>query len=87
MGKFRGRMDPFGIRQFQFWQSQLDSVLIRQDQNWRQRAKVFWYKDGDLNSRYFHSLASKRRRNNSLKKLQYSTGCWLSWKDGLGMHI
>ena len=41
---------------------------------WRQRAHVNWLEKGDKNTKYFHSFASERRKNNRIKKLKKDNG-------------
>ena len=43
---------------------------------WRQRAKLFWIKDGDANTKYFHLSANERRRQNTIAGLFDSNGVW-----------
>lgn len=50
---------------------------------WRQRAKQLWLQAGDKNSKYFHTVASKRRRNNQIHKLLNDDGVWCDWENGL----
>lgn len=48
----------------------LSNLLAQEEAFWKQRAKVFWLRDGDTNSRFFHAMASaKRRRRNIISKL------------------
>ncbi|CAN1844985.1 Transposon TX1 uncharacterized 149 kDa protein [Linum perenne] len=43
-------------------------VLQEEEDFWRQRAKQFWLKDGDSNTRYFHAVANGRRKK---KRIDY----------------
>jgi hypothetical protein len=37
---------------------------------WKQRAHMHWMKGGDRNTKYFHSVATERRKMNHIKKLR-----------------
>lgn len=52
---------------------------------WRQRSRVHWLKEGDQNTRFFHSKATHRRKRNMIKRLKDKMGVWLegSQRDGL----
>ncbi|XP_042983363.1 uncharacterized protein LOC122312776 [Carya illinoinensis] len=50
--------------------------LERDELMWKQRSRVKWLREGDCNSRYFHSKASTRRRKNSIMQLQDEFGIW-----------
>ena len=43
---------------------------------WRQRSRISWMKDGDRNTKFFHSKASQQCRRNYITKLYDSTGRW-----------
>jgi len=44
-------------------------LLAQEEAFWKQRSKVYWLKDGDTNSRFFHAMASAKRRRNNIMKL------------------
>lgn len=84
MQTFHGRNDPHGVQSFKNAQRNYLKTLDQQCNYWRQRAKIFWLKGGDINSRFFHNSVKNRRRNNRIIKLKDSTGKWLTNKDDLG---
>jgi hypothetical protein len=44
-------------------------LLNQEDLFWRQRAKTFWYKDGDLNTKVFHTATTVRKKVNQIEVL------------------
>ena len=53
----RGKTEDTAVCEFFRVRAELDS-LLDQEVYWKQRAKDFWLKEGDNNTRYFHSHAS-----------------------------
>lgn len=58
-------------------------IFERQSQYWKRCAKIFRYKDGDANTRYFHAVVNKRRRKNMIRQLQDGSRNWVRDKWGL----
>jgi hypothetical protein len=54
--------------------------MAREEQMWKQRARVQWLMEGDKNTRYFHIKASQRRQRNEIKGLFTTTGVWVTNK-------
>lgn len=54
-------MNPHVAAEFQEKQEKLNTLIVAEETYWRQRAKVYWLKDGDINSKFFHSAASSRK--------------------------
>jgi carbamoylphosphate synthase small subunit len=46
------------------------NVLIQEEAYWRQRAKMHWLKEGDLNTKFFHMSASARAKVKKIEKLR-----------------
>ena len=45
---------------------------------WKQRSKCQWLEEGDRNTRYFHTVAKSRRRNNKVERILDSNNLWRS---------
>ncbi|XP_023898182.1 uncharacterized protein LOC112010074 [Quercus suber] len=50
---------------------------------WHQRSRVSWMQHRDRNSKYFHVVASQRRRSNKISKLKVSNGSWITQQSDL----
>ncbi|XP_020699878.1 uncharacterized protein LOC110112123 [Dendrobium catenatum] len=46
---------------------ELNITFTRLNIWWRQRIKVKWIKEGDINSQFFHSFANGRKNGNSIR--------------------
>jgi hypothetical protein len=49
-------------------------LLAQEEAFWKQRSKVYWLKDGDTNSRFFHAMASTKKRRNNIMELKTEEG-------------
>ncbi|XP_052289376.1 uncharacterized protein LOC127899713 [Citrus sinensis] len=76
MRTLRGRRDTEGLMEFTEVRKRYNELLHSHEIFWKQRAKALWLKEGDLNSRYFHSMASTRKKKNSIVKLRNAQGVW-----------
>lgn len=61
----------------------LAKLLIWEEQYWKQRAKSHWLKSGDLNTIFYHQLASARKKRNTLARLFDESGTWTTDPGGL----
>jgi hypothetical protein len=52
----------------------LSKLEEQRDIYWKQRAHAHWMREGDRNTKYFHSFASERRRKNRITKLRTEDG-------------
>ncbi|KAL8465080.1 hypothetical protein ACS0TY_034540 [Phlomoides rotata] len=81
--RLQSRVDSESIFRYNDAKRRLADLLIREDIHWKQRAKVFWFKDGDTNTRFFHNMASMRRKKNHIGKLKDMNGEWVDSQNGL----
>uniref|UniRef100_A0A2N9G614 Uncharacterized protein n=1 Tax=Fagus sylvatica TaxID=28930 RepID=A0A2N9G614_FAGSY len=49
--------------------SDLETTLYLEEICWRQKSRVKWLKEGDKNTKYFHTVANSHRRRNSIRQL------------------
>ncbi|KAL0317839.1 UNVERIFIED_CONTAM: hypothetical protein Sangu_2198200 [Sesamum angustifolium] len=54
--------------------AELVRVLAQEETFWRQKAGIRWAKDGERNTRYFHSLVQKRRFRGTIFGIQHEGG-------------
>lgn len=64
-------------------ESKLNDLLQQEQIFWKQRAKVFWLTDGDLNTNFFHQHANNRRKKNFIKGLFNKDGVWCTEDEDL----
>ena len=63
-------------RNMRFLEAEINKLLDKEAKMWAQRAKILWLKDGDRNTRFFHTRTSQRRCRNYITKLYDPTGRW-----------
>ena len=59
----------------------LQILLAKEERVWKQRSRVEWLREGDQNTRYFHSKATQRRCQNYVYRLKNNSGMWTSTQD------
>nr|XP_023906708.1 uncharacterized protein LOC112018414 [Quercus suber] len=57
-------------------QREINELLDRETRMWNQRSRILWLKNGDGNTKFFHSRASHRYRKNVILGLNDSHGVW-----------
>ncbi|KAK0594791.1 hypothetical protein LWI29_000556 [Acer saccharum] len=67
-------------------ESELDALLAHEETYWGQRSRELWLKNGDRNSKYFHSKALSRHVRNNISSLYDCPGCWKDNKSDI-VHI
>lgn len=67
--ELQAREEPSALEEIKLLQKDLHLLLDQKDLKWKQRAKRYWYRNGDQNTKYFHACANQRRQ-----KKPYKTG-------------
>ncbi|KAM0963163.1 hypothetical protein ACFX2A_022668 [Malus domestica] len=52
----------------------MGDLAYKEEVKWRQRSKVEWAKEGDGNTKFFHRVASGRRKRNYIERLESEVG-------------
>ena len=55
---------------------ELNILLEKESKMWRQRARTQWVAKGDKNTKYFHGVATQRKRRNFINGIKDSEGTW-----------
>ena len=76
MASLQGMHDPASVDGFIKARKRHNELLQSHEIFWKQRAKSIWLKEGDINSRYFHIMASTRKKKNVIGKFQNTQGQW-----------
>jgi hypothetical protein len=69
MERLRGSHDLSGSERYKEVQEKHARLLVQEETYWRQRAKMHWLKEEDLNTKKFHTSASVRQRTKKIDKL------------------
>lgn len=65
------------LTDFKEAQDRLSNLLACEEGLWKQRSKIKWHKEGDKNTRFFHMMATSKRKKNKIHKIMNSEGDWL----------
>ena len=57
-------------------QSEINELLDRETRMWNQRSRILWLKNGDGNTKFFHSRASNKYRKNLIMGINDHHGVW-----------
>lgn len=69
----RPLMDTESVQAYSRCREKLAWLLAREEY-WKQRAELFWLKEGDSNTKHFHAMTSSRRKAKKLTKLIDDSG-------------
>lgn len=79
----REHATPENSFDFDITNRKMISLLVKEEEHWKQRAKLFWLKDGDSNTKFFHAYANGRRKKNFIRRLKNGDRNWVSEPHGL----
>jgi hypothetical protein len=79
----KGVVTDVSLRKEQVLRYRLERVEEQWDTHWKQRAHVTWLQHGDRNTTYFHSVASERKKQNTIKKLRREGGLVVEGEENL----
>ncbi|XP_027122034.2 uncharacterized protein [Coffea arabica] len=63
----------------------LKNSLMIEEGYWRQKARVKWIREGDKNSKYFHSIVTERRAKAVIHRIKGTNGVWLTEEDRIAV--
>lgn len=55
----------------------------REEVYWKQRSRISWLQEADRNTKFFHSYATTRKKNNTINKILCANGTWAKTEDGI----
>ena len=64
-------------------EDQISNMLIDEEVYWKQRSRADWLKEGDKNTKFFHSKASAKRRKNKIWGVEDDRGNWVNDPEGI----
>ncbi|KAL9676760.1 hypothetical protein QQ045_004979 [Rhodiola kirilowii] len=59
-------------------QGELDEWLAQEELLWRQRSRIEWLREGDSNTKFFHTRASQRKKKNTVEKIKGNNNSWIT---------
>lgn len=83
----KGRRDSYSLNLYQEEKKKLNETYAQQEVFWRQRSKQLWLREGDQNSKYFHSATKIRRRMNQIDFLYDDQNNKAKWGSGLELVV
>ncbi|XP_058742491.1 uncharacterized protein LOC131614985 [Vicia villosa] len=83
LDRARHHISEGNLNYFSALKKRLITLLVKDDLFWKQRAKAHWYKDGDLNTRFFHVSATVRKKVNAIKSLVNENGDVIESTEGM----
>ena len=70
--------------QVRHWKAEIEVLLEREAIMWQQRSRLLWAREGDRNTKYFHSCATRRHRKNLIESIRDDEGVWRVQQEEIG---
>lgn len=77
------RRDDDSVQRYTSQRNRLTTLLLQEEKFWKQRSKVYWLRERDQNTKFFHSMASARKRKNTIQHLKNSNNVLVDSHDGM----
>ncbi|XP_043705048.1 uncharacterized protein LOC122654841 [Telopea speciosissima] len=61
----------------------LNRVLLQEEIFWKEKSRVKWLKEGERNTRFFHSIVNVKRKRSGICKIKNAQGEWILDKEGV----
>lgn len=55
---------------------ELDTILRQEEMFWKQKSRITWLKEGEQNTRFFHTFILIRRRRNNIARIKIDGENW-----------
>ncbi|XP_075074644.1 uncharacterized protein LOC142162219 [Nicotiana tabacum] len=68
-------------------QADLIRVWAIEEDFWKKKAGMTWFKDGDRNTKHFHAHVNGKRRKLQLKRIQDRNGIWLEDSESIANDV
>ncbi|XP_075108842.1 uncharacterized protein LOC142180692 [Nicotiana tabacum] len=75
--EFEANPTGMNMERLQKVQAELIKCLALEEKYWQQKACMTWFKEGDRNTKLFHSKVRGRRKRLQLNRIQNSGGTWI----------
>ncbi|XP_043710215.1 uncharacterized protein LOC122659132 [Telopea speciosissima] len=62
----------------------LQEVLLQEEIFWRQKSRVQWLKEGESNTKFFHTMVNFRRGIGRVDKVKDGNGVWVHGQEDVG---